>query len=64
MTITEDIRGNAWQWAVTLKGAPLADLKARAQQIREETKDAMTGYYLKQIDGDEIQMEFLKGEDA
>lgn len=62
MAITEDIRGNAWQWAVTLKGAPLADLKARAKQIREETKDAMTGYYVKQLEGVEIQMEFTKGD--
>lgn len=64
MTITEDICGNSWQWAVTLKGAPLPDLQARARQIRAETSDALTAYYVKQLDGVEIQMEFTKGGDA
>ena len=62
--ITETITGNSWQWAVTLTGASLADLRKRAEQIRAETTDIMTAYYVKQIGGVEVQMEFTNMEDA
>jgi len=62
--VTETRKDNARQWAVSLTGAPLADLKVRAKQIRAESKDTMTSYYVKQLERVEIQMEFSKGGDA
>jgi len=62
--ITETITGNGWQWAVTLTGAPLDVLRKRAEAIRAETTDIMTAYYVKQIGGVEVQMEFTNMEDA
>ena len=43
MTITEDIRGNAWQWAVTLKGAPLADL-SELRKLPVLRKSTLSGW--------------------
>lgn len=62
--ISETRTENRAAWAVSLTGAPLADLKARAKQIREASTDTMTSYFIKQLDGVEIQMEFQKGGDA
>ena len=44
MSVTEQTFGNSWQWAVKLSGTDHAAVRARADEIRAETKDAMTAY--------------------
>lgn len=44
MSVSEHFYGNSWQWAVKLTGTDYAAVRARADEIRAETKDAMTAY--------------------
>lgn len=57
--VTEQTFGNSWQWAVKLTGTDHAAVRARADEIRAETKDAMTAYMSATREGvREIIMEF------
>lgn len=44
MSVDENFYGNSWQWAVKLSGTDYAAVRARADEIRAETTDAMTAY--------------------
>lgn len=57
--VTEQTFGNSWQWAVKLSGTDYAAVRARADEIRAETQDAMTAYMSATREGvREIIMEF------
>lgn len=57
--VTEQTFENSWQWAVKLTGTDYAAVRARADEIRAETKDAMTAYMSATREGvREIIMEF------
>ncbi len=63
--ITETTQTTHHAEIVTLTGAPLPDLQARAHEIWQARDGFRWRYFLSQIDGaPKIQMEFSKGGDA